>query len=96
MGITQPSIHYASNAISPGVKQPVREGDHKPPPSAEVKNAWSYSSSSSSSLLILMAWSLIKHTDSSNFHFTTIQEFIQKFQDWQPGARTANGTALCH
>jgi hypothetical protein len=21
---------------------------------------------------------------------------IQKFQDWQPGARTANGTALCH
>jgi hypothetical protein len=21
---------------------------------------------------------------------------IQKFPDWQPGARTANGTALCH
>jgi hypothetical protein len=22
--------------------------------------------------------------------------FIQKFPDWPPGARTANGTALCH
>jgi len=21
---------------------------------------------------------------------------IQKFPDWLPGARTANGTALCH
>jgi len=21
---------------------------------------------------------------------------IQKFPDWQPGARTANGTVLCH
>jgi hypothetical protein len=21
---------------------------------------------------------------------------IQKFPDWPPGARTANGTALCH
>jgi len=21
---------------------------------------------------------------------------IQKFTDWPPGARTANGTALCH
>jgi hypothetical protein len=26
----------------------------------------------------------------------TLRECIQKFQDWPPGARTANGTALCH
>jgi len=25
-----------------GVKQPEREADHSPSPSAEVKNAWSY------------------------------------------------------
>jgi hypothetical protein len=28
----------------PGVKRPRREADHSPPPSAEVKNAWSYTS----------------------------------------------------
>jgi hypothetical protein len=25
-----------------------------------------------------------------------VQDCIQKFPDWPPGARTANGTALCH
>jgi hypothetical protein len=25
-----------------------------------------------------------------------IRGCIQKFPDWPPGARTANGTALCH
>jgi hypothetical protein len=25
-----------------------------------------------------------------------IRECIQKFRDWPPGARTVNGTALCH
>jgi hypothetical protein len=28
----------------PGVKRPVREADHSLPSSAEVKNAWSYTS----------------------------------------------------
>jgi len=28
--------------------------------------------------------------------FTTIRVCIQKFPDWPPGARTANGKALCH
>jgi hypothetical protein len=27
---------------------------------------------------------------------TDVQGRIQKFPDWPPGARTANGTALCH
>jgi hypothetical protein len=33
------------------------------------------------------------------FFLTTITDTIstiQKFPDWPPGARTANGTALCH
>jgi hypothetical protein len=28
----------------PGIKLPGREADHSPPSSAEVKNAWSYTS----------------------------------------------------
>jgi hypothetical protein len=27
---------------------------------------------------------------------STIRGCIQKFPDWLPGARTANGTAFCH
>jgi hypothetical protein len=27
---------------------------------------------------------------------TLIRGCIQKFPNWPPGARTANGTALCH
>jgi hypothetical protein len=29
-------------------------------------------------------------------YFHNVQEHIQKFPDWPPGTRTANGTALCH
>jgi len=25
-----------------------------------------------------------------------LRGYIQKFPDWPPGARTANGTAVCH
>jgi hypothetical protein len=28
--------------------------------------------------------------------FKAVVGCIQKFSDWPPGARTANGTALCH
>jgi hypothetical protein len=31
-----------------------------------------------------------------NPKFNHIRGCIQKFPDWQPGARTADGTALCH
>jgi hypothetical protein len=30
------------------------------------------------------------------FEYGYVRECIQKFPDWLPGARTANGTALCH
>jgi hypothetical protein len=36
--------HPASYPLSLGVKWPARESDHLPPSSAEVKNAWSYTS----------------------------------------------------
>jgi hypothetical protein len=32
----------------------------------------------------------------SNCVKLNIRGCIQKFPDWPPGARTANGTALCH
>jgi hypothetical protein len=40
----QPPIEWVSGALSLEVKQPVHEADHSPPPVAEFKNAWSYTS----------------------------------------------------
>jgi len=42
LGPTQPPIQRAKGALSLDVKRPVREADHSPPSSAEVKNAWRY------------------------------------------------------
>jgi len=42
LGTTQPLIQWVAGALSLGVKRPRCEADHTPPPSAEVKNAWSY------------------------------------------------------
>jgi hypothetical protein len=38
LGPTQPPIQWVLGALSPVVKRPVREGDHSPPASAEVKS----------------------------------------------------------
>jgi hypothetical protein len=44
LGPTQPPIQWLSEALSLGLKRPGSENDHSPPSSAEVKNAWSYTS----------------------------------------------------
>jgi hypothetical protein len=44
LGPTQPPIQRVPVALSLGVKRPVCEADHLPPSSAEIKNAWSYTS----------------------------------------------------
>jgi hypothetical protein len=44
LGPTQLPIQWVLGALSLGVKRPEREADHSPPSSAEVKNAWSYTS----------------------------------------------------
>jgi hypothetical protein len=62
---TQPPIHWVPGAFTLGIKRPVREGDHSPQSSAEVKDAWSIPPLPQ---YVLMAWSLIKHGD--NFAFT--------------------------
>jgi hypothetical protein len=41
---TQPPTQTISGALSLGVKRPRREADHSFLSSAEVKNAWSYTS----------------------------------------------------
>jgi hypothetical protein len=41
---TRPPIQWTPEALSLGVKRPVREAEHSPPSSAEVKVAWSYTS----------------------------------------------------
>jgi hypothetical protein len=44
LGPTEPSIECVPGALSLELKRAGREADHLPPPSAEVKNAWSYTS----------------------------------------------------
>jgi hypothetical protein len=56
-----------TGVISQGLKRPRREADHSPPSSAEVKNAWSCTSTHQ---YVFMAWYLIKHRE--NFTFSII------------------------
>jgi hypothetical protein len=56
----QPPVQWVPGALSQGVKRPGIEADHSSPPSAEVKNAWSYISTPP---YILIEWCLVKHRD---------------------------------
>jgi hypothetical protein len=47
LGPTQPPIPSAPGALSPGVKRSDVVADRSPSPSAEVKDVWSYTSTSS-------------------------------------------------
>jgi hypothetical protein len=58
------------------VKLPGREAGHSPPSSAEVKNAWSYTSTPQ---YVFMAWCLVKHRDNFTFTFT-VKTKIMEFQ----------------
>jgi hypothetical protein len=51
-------------ALSLEIKRPGREADHSAPSSAEVKNAWSYTST----LLTRLHGAVLRHRD--NFTFT--------------------------
>jgi hypothetical protein len=65
LGPTQPP-----NQWGPGAKRQRREDDHSPLPNAEVKNAWSYTSTPP----CFMAWCLIKHRN--NFTSTLLFSFL--------------------
>jgi len=57
------------NPMGTWVQRPKREGNHSPPPIAEVKNTWSYTSTPSyvfmawclSTGYVFVAWYLVKH-----------------------------------
>jgi hypothetical protein len=68
LGPTKPPIQWVPGALSLGVKRPGREADYSPPSTAEVKNAWSYTSTPQ---YVFMAWCLVKQRD--NFTFTFFQ-----------------------
>jgi hypothetical protein len=65
LGPTQPPIQWVPGALSLGVKRRGREADHSPPSSAEVKNAWSYTSTPQ---YVFMKWCLVKHRDNFTFY----------------------------
>jgi hypothetical protein len=56
------------------VKRPGREADHSPPSSAEIENAWSYTSTPQ---YVFMARCLVKHRD--NFTFTLSEKQKKRF-----------------
>jgi hypothetical protein len=57
LGPTQPPIQWVPGVISLAIKLPGREADQSPPSSAEVKNAWSYTSTPQHAF---MAWCSVK------------------------------------
>jgi hypothetical protein len=56
LGPTQPPIQWVLGALFLVVKRPGREADHSPPSSAEVRNAWSYTSTPQ---YVFKAWCLV-------------------------------------
>jgi hypothetical protein len=60
------SYPMGTRGSSPRVKRPGCEADHSPPSSAEVKNAWSYTSTPQ---YTSMAWCLVKHKGLFTFTF---------------------------
>jgi hypothetical protein len=68
LGPTQPLNQWVKGALSLGVKWPGHEADHSPPSSAEIKNAWRYTSTLQ---YVSMAWGLVKHRDNFTFTLTT-------------------------
>jgi hypothetical protein len=66
---TQPPIQWEPGALSLGVKQPRRRADHSPPSSAEIKNAWCYTSTPP---YAFMAWCSVKAQGLTIFIFYDI------------------------
>jgi hypothetical protein len=72
-----PTIQWVGGFPSQGEKRPRRESDHSPQSSAEVKNAWSYTSTPQ---CVFMAWCLVKHRDNFTFSpFPLLIKYIPYF-----------------
>jgi len=77
--IFEPPIQWVPEALSLRVKRPGRETNHLPLSSAEDKNAWSYTSTSS---YVIMAWCLVKHRDNFTLPTNSFLEMLH-IQTWQ-------------
>jgi hypothetical protein len=64
LGLTEPPIQWIQGYPSPAVKRPGREADHSPLSSAEVKNAWTCTSTPQ---YVFTVWCLVKHRDNFTF-----------------------------
>jgi hypothetical protein len=73
-----------------GVKWPGSEADHSPPSSAEVKNAWIYTSTPQ---YAFTAWCLVKHRDNFTFTFYFVIDSVRKLLD-MPGVQPKRGPCL--
>jgi hypothetical protein len=69
LGPTQPPIQWVTGSISLGLNRPGSEADYSTPSSAEIKNAWSYTSTPQ---YVFMAWCLVKHGDNFTFTYTVL------------------------
>jgi hypothetical protein len=67
LGPTQTPIQRVCGSFSLGIIRPGCEADHSPPSSAEVKNAWSYTSTPP---MRLMTWCSVKK------RYFTLMEYI--------------------
>jgi len=68
LGPTQPPIQWVLDALPLGIKRPGREADDSLPYSADVKNAWSYTSTPPIRLHCVVL--SLKHRDTFTFTFT--------------------------
>jgi hypothetical protein len=77
LGLMQPPIQWVPGALSLGVKWLGHEADYSPQSSAVVKNAWSYTSTSSTP-----SWhgAQLKHRDNFTFTFAWIGEMKNAFK----------------
>jgi hypothetical protein len=56
LGITQPPSHWVPGVLTPRVKRSGHEADHSSASSAEVKNAWGYTSTNP---YVFIGWCLV-------------------------------------
>jgi hypothetical protein len=76
LGPNQSPIQWVPGSLSLGVKRPGREADHSLPSSADVKNAWSYTSTPQ---YVFMAWCSVKHRDNFTFTFKWPVSLLGRF-----------------
>jgi hypothetical protein len=75
LGPTQPPTQRVPGTLSLGVKRLRREAGHSPPPIAEVKNTWSYTSTPQ---YVFMAWCLVKHRGNFTFEYKLLCKAAEK------------------